>query len=67
MANANSVQGILQAFYSLGATASPLVATTMITQADLPWYTWYHVMVSYSLVLSEEYVTDPYSDWCRGT
>jgi fucose permease len=46
MVSANKVQGFLQSFYSLGATISPLIATSMITQADLPWYTWYYVMVS---------------------
>lgn len=46
MVSANKVQGFLQSFYSLGATISPLIATSMITQANLPWYTWYYVMVS---------------------
>lgn len=45
MKSANKVQGFLQSFYSLGATISPLIATTMITQAGLPWYAWYYVMV----------------------
>lgn len=45
MVSANKVQGFLQAFYSLGATISPLIATSMVTNG-LPWYTWYYVMVS---------------------
>ena len=46
MASANKVQGFLQSFYSLGGTLAPLIATTMITQAGLQWYTWYYVMVN---------------------
>ena len=45
MANANEVLGFLHAFYGLGATIAPLVATTMITKAHWPWYYWYYVMV----------------------
>jgi len=45
MANANEVLGFLHAFYGLGATIAPLVATTMITKGGLPWYTWYYIMV----------------------
>lgn len=46
MANANEVLGFLHAFYSIGATISPLVATSMITKAHLQWYEFYYVMVS---------------------
>lgn len=46
MANANEVLGFLHGAYGLGATIAPLIATTMITQAGLPWYYWYYVMVS---------------------
>jgi fucose permease len=46
MANANEVLGLLHAFYGVGATIAPLVATSMITKADLPWYYWYYCMVS---------------------
>jgi len=45
MANANEILGFLHAFYGLGATIAPLIATTMITKAHLPWYYWYYVMV----------------------
>ena len=45
MVSANKVQGFLQAFYSLGATISPLVATELVTRHNQPWYTWYYVMV----------------------
>ena len=49
MANANEVLGLLHAFYGLGATIAPLIATTIITKARLPWYYWYYVMVSEGL------------------
>jgi len=46
MASANQVSGFLQASYSLGATVSPLIATTMFTKGGLPWYSFYYIMVS---------------------
>ncbi|KAF4307248.1 hypothetical protein GTA08_BOTSDO05339 [Botryosphaeria dothidea] len=48
MANANEVLGFLHAFYSFGATISPLVATSMITKANLQWFEFYYVMVGCS-------------------
>ncbi|KAK4574556.1 hypothetical protein LTR86_001397 [Recurvomyces mirabilis] len=45
MANANEILGFLHAFYGLGATIAPLIATTMITKAGLPWYYWYYIMI----------------------
>lgn len=45
MANANEVLGFLHGFYGLGATISPLIATTMITKGHLPWYNYYYLMV----------------------
>lgn len=50
MVSANKVQGFLQAFYSLGATFSPLIATSMIAQGKLQWYTWYYVMTGIAIV-----------------
>ncbi|QIW99030.1 hypothetical protein AMS68_004548 [Peltaster fructicola] len=50
MDSANEMLGFLHGFYGLGATISPLLATTMITQAGLPWYTWYYVMIGCSAV-----------------
>lgn len=46
MEMANEVLGFLHGFYGLGATISPLIATTMITKGNLPWYTFYYIMVS---------------------
>ncbi|SLM40258.1 Major facilitator superfamily domain, general substrate transporter [Lasallia pustulata] len=45
MEKANEVLGILHGFYGLGATLSPLIATTMVTKAKLPWYTFYYIMI----------------------
>lgn len=45
LANANEVLGFLHGFYGLGATISPLIATSMITKAGLPWYSYYYIMV----------------------
>ncbi|ORY15599.1 major facilitator superfamily domain-containing protein [Clohesyomyces aquaticus] len=47
MANPNEVLGFLHAFYGLGATIAPLIATTMITKGHrLPWYYFYYVMIA---------------------
>lgn len=46
MENANELLGILHGAYGLGGTIAPLIATAMITKANLPWYTFYYIMVS---------------------
>ncbi|KAF2094580.1 MFS general substrate transporter [Rhizodiscina lignyota] len=50
MANANEVMGFLHGFYGLGATISPLIATTMITKGHLPWYNYYYLMIGFSFI-----------------
>ncbi|KAL5622519.1 hypothetical protein FOBRF1_001769 [Fusarium oxysporum] len=50
MDKANTVQGFLHAFYSFGALFSPLIATSMVVSAGLPWYTFYYVMIGISVV-----------------
>ncbi|KAL1913722.1 hypothetical protein Sste5344_000686 [Sporothrix stenoceras] len=45
MENANELLGFLHGAYGLGATIAPLIATAMVTKADLPWYTFYYLMV----------------------
>jgi fucose permease len=50
MANTNEVLGILHSFYGVGATLSPLVATSMITKAHLPWYDYYYIMIGLALI-----------------
>ncbi|KAJ5366226.1 hypothetical protein N7541_000167 [Penicillium brevicompactum] len=44
MANSNEVLGFFHGFYGIGATISPLVATTVITKAGWPWYSYYYIM-----------------------
>jgi len=50
MEDANQVLGFLHAAYGLGATVAPLVATAMIAQAGLPWYSWYYIMLGAAVV-----------------
>lgn len=45
MANANELLGVLHGIYGVGAVISPLVATSMIASAGLPWYFFFYVMV----------------------
>jgi len=45
MANANELLGILHGIYGAGAVVAPLIATSMIVSAGLPWYYWYYVMI----------------------
>lgn len=52
MANANEVLGFLHGCYGLGATIAPLISTTMITKAGVPWYYWYYVMVCENLLVT---------------
>lgn len=50
MKNANELLGILHAFYGLGAILSPLIATSMITKANLDWYMFYYLMIGLALL-----------------
>jgi fucose permease len=45
MDRANELLGILHGLYGLGAVLSPLIATSMITKAFLPWHSYYYLMV----------------------
>lgn len=45
MANANELLGLLHGIYGVGAVLSPLAATSIITKAHLPWYSFYYIMV----------------------
>ncbi|ORY61539.1 major facilitator superfamily domain-containing protein [Pseudomassariella vexata] len=48
MAQANEILGVLHGFYGLGAVLSPLIATSMITKADTPWYAFYYLMIGFA-------------------
>lgn len=45
MANANELLGLLHGLYGIGAVLSPLIATSLITEAKVPWYYFYYIMV----------------------
>ncbi|KAF4831739.1 Bypass of stop codon protein 6 [Colletotrichum siamense] len=50
MDKANTIQGFLHSFYSVGALISPLIATSMVVKAELPWYNYYYFMVGMSVI-----------------
>lgn len=50
MDRANTIQGFLHSCYSLGALFAPLIATSMVVTAELPWFNYYYVMVGLSLM-----------------
>ncbi|KAK3066845.1 hypothetical protein LTS18_001463, partial [Coniosporium uncinatum] len=60
MANSNEIMGILHGFYGLGAVIAPLVATTMITRAHLPWYYYYYVMLGIAIA---EFALSVFAFW----
>ncbi|KAI2636662.1 putative MFS transporter [Xylaria nigripes] len=45
MDRANELLGLLHGLYGVGAVLSPLIATTMIAKAGLPWYAFYYLMI----------------------
>ncbi|EXJ93394.1 hypothetical protein A1O1_01786 [Capronia coronata CBS 617.96] len=45
MDNANAVQGVMHACYSIGALFAPLIATSMVVNSGLPWWDFYYFMV----------------------
>lgn len=50
MDRANVIQGFMHACYSVGALFAPLIATNMVAQAGLPWYSYYYLMVGLSVL-----------------
>ncbi|KAK0651393.1 major facilitator superfamily domain-containing protein [Cercophora newfieldiana] len=45
MHQANELLGLLHGAYGLGATISPLIATSMVTKGALPWYTFFYLQI----------------------
>ncbi|KAJ5740852.1 hypothetical protein N7493_000724 [Penicillium malachiteum] len=45
MANSNEVLGFFHGFFGVGATISPLIATSLITKANWEWYKFYYLMI----------------------
>ncbi|KAM6515065.1 hypothetical protein FSOLCH5_009304 [Fusarium solani] len=60
---ANETLGFLHAFYGIGGTISPLIATSLITKANLPWYNFYYVMIGLAVV---ELTTCTWAFWSNG-
>ncbi|KAK7212692.1 hypothetical protein V2G26_019870 [Clonostachys chloroleuca] len=60
---ANELLGFLHAFYGVGGTIGPLIATTMITKGGLSWYSFYYVMIGMSVI---ELVTCTAAFWHCG-
>ncbi|KPM34550.1 hypothetical protein AK830_g12018 [Neonectria ditissima] len=50
MHHANELLGFLHGSYGLGATISPLIASAMVTKANLEWYTFFYVMIGVAVV-----------------
>lgn len=50
MANANEILGVMHAFYGAGGVIAPLIATSMITKANLQWYHFYYIMIAAALI-----------------
>lgn len=64
MDKANTIQGFLHSFYSVGALISPLIATSMVVKAELPWYNYYYLMVRNNTQrISRRPVTHGFLDW----
>ncbi|KAF5604735.1 tetracycline resistance [Fusarium subglutinans] len=60
---ANETLGFLHAFYGAGGVISPLIATNMIAKADLPWYTFYYVMIGLATI---EFIACTWAFWSNG-
>ncbi|KAL8630827.1 hypothetical protein Q9189_003496 [Teloschistes chrysophthalmus] len=50
LAQANQLLGLMHGLYGLGATISPLIATTMITKGHLGWWTFFYLMTGLAAV-----------------
>lgn len=50
MANANEILGVMHAFYGAGGVIAPLIATSMITKANLQWYHFYYIMIAAAML-----------------
>ncbi|KAJ3546155.1 hypothetical protein NM208_g2147 [Fusarium decemcellulare] len=60
LASSAKVLNFTGAFYGVGAILSPLIATLMVTKANLPWYSFFYVMLALSVV---ELVSMTWSFW----
>ncbi|KAL8695171.1 MAG: hypothetical protein Q9218_000339 [Villophora microphyllina] len=60
LAHTNQLLGLMHGFYGLGATISPLIATTMITKSHLGWWTFFYLMAGLAAI---EIVTGATAFW----
>jgi len=51
MVAGNVLEGCLHAFYALGCTFSPLIATSLIVQNGLQWYYFYYILTALSALM----------------
>lgn len=51
MVAGNVLEGSLHAFYALGCTFSPLIATSLVVKRGLPWYYFYYMLASLAAVM----------------
>ncbi|KAI1045245.1 hypothetical protein LB505_004961 [Fusarium chuoi] len=50
MHRANELLGFLHGAYGLGGTIGPLIASAMVTEGKLNWYTFYYIMIGLTVV-----------------
>ncbi|KAG9248032.1 major facilitator superfamily domain-containing protein [Calycina marina] len=50
MESANELLGFLHGAYGLGATISPLIATSMVAKGHLQWFTFYYLMLGLAVI-----------------
>jgi fucose permease len=50
MHRANELLGFLHGAYGLGGTIGPLIASAMVTEGKLNWYTFYYIMTGLAVV-----------------
>lgn len=46
----NELLGLIHGAYGVGGIIGPLVASAMVTKIELPWYTYYYVMITMSII-----------------
>lgn len=50
LTNPNELLGFLHGFYGVGAVIAPTIATTMITEHGMEWYTFYYIMIGAAFI-----------------
>ncbi|KJZ71382.1 hypothetical protein HIM_09223 [Hirsutella minnesotensis 3608] len=60
LANSSELLGFLHSFYGAGGVVSPLIATTLVTKASVPWYYFYYIMIG---LAGTELITLPWAFW----